>query len=328
MIGSEGVVVNLKKGGSLSSLAYDLQKQGILNYPKLIIAYSRLSNTGRSVKAGEYHLEVGLTPLMLLQKIERGDVKYYQLTLVEGWNLVQVLQSLKEHNKLKKLLSNIDKSSFSLSGFNSADLNKQLTSNLTAGSMEGLLFPDTYSYSSSTSDIDILKQAYKRLESVLQQEWSLRDNDLPYDNAYQALIMASLVEKETGDPSERAKIAGVFVRRLNKGMRLQTDPSVIYGLGPSFDGNLKSRHLKDGRNAFNTYRHHGLPPTPIALAGREAIRAALHPKQGGSLYFVAKGDGSHYFSSTLDEHRKAVQKYQVRQRRKNYTSAPKSDNNG
>ena len=166
------------------------------------------------------------------------------------------------------------------------------------------------------------------MEKVLEEEWSHREEGLPYKNAYEALIMASLVEKETGTANERALISGVFVRRLQMKMRLQTDPTVIYGLGKKYTGNLRSHHLKDSNNRYNTYRHKGLPPTPIALAGRDAIHAALHPTKSDALYFVAKGDGTHYFSSTLKEHQQAVRKYQIRQRKKNYSSAPNRNKNG
>jgi UPF0755 protein len=191
-----------------------------------------------------------------------------------------------------------------------------------ANQPEGLFFPDTYVFSGATSDRDILRQAYRRLQQVLAQEWNARAANLPYRSAYEALIMASIVERETGAGSERPEIAGVFVRRLQKDMLLQTDPAVIYGLGAQFDGNLRRRDLEDDSNAYNTYLHRGLPPTPIALAGRAAIRAALQPSAGDALYFVAKGDGSHQFSATLDEHERAVKKYQIERRRADYRSSP------
>jgi len=313
------VDISLPQGGSLSSLAYKLQQRGMLRYPALLLAYNRLQAKGLSVKAGDYVLQRGTTPLQLLQKLQRGEVKYYQLTLVEGWTLAQVLQSLRTHSELQQLLPTEQAL---------AALKPALAGAGSMNSLEGLLFPDTYRFDASTSDSDILRRAYQKRAQVLAREWRRRAPNLPYDNAYQALIMASLVEKETGAASERAKIAGVFIRRLRRGMRLQTDPTVIYGLGASFDGNLRSRHLKDRSNPYNTYRHHGLPPSPIALAGLEAIRAALHPEPGAALYFVAKGDGSHYFSDTLEQHRAAVQKYQIRQRRKDYSSAPKAHTKG
>lgn len=307
-----GLDYTLEKGGSLSTVVYSLAAQDRLQHPRVLTLYSRLTGRGASVAAGEYHFEAGLTPRGLLAKLERGDVRYYQLTLVEGWNLRQVLAALRSQPKLRQLIpANVDTLSAQWLGL---DVDYPV--------LEGLLFPDTYRYHSATTDIDVLQQAYRRMQKVLQEEWQQRSGALPYDSPYQALIMASLIEKETGVASERAQIAGVFVRRLQKGMRLQTDPTIIYGLGNRFDGNLRGSHLKDASNPYNTYRHHGLPPTPIALAGREAIHAALHPAAGEALYFVAKGDGSHYFSKTLQEHQKAVRKYQIKQRRKDYSSAP------
>ena len=308
-----GVEYTLAKGGSLNALVYDLHNKGLLSSPRWLIAYSRLTKRGAVIKAGEYRLDEGLTPLSLLDKLEQGDVIYYQLTLVEGWNLSQVLTALRSQPKLQQTIAS------DAVTITAADLGIDVPHN----QLEGLFFPDTYRYHSGSSDVELLRQSYYQLQTFLAAEWQKRADKLPYNTAYDALIMASLVEKETGLGSERADIAGVFVRRLQKNMRLQTDPTIIYGLGASFDGNLRSRHLKDASNLYNTYRHSGLTPTPIALAGAEAILAALHPRAGTSLYFVAKGDGSHYFSDTLEEHQRAVRKYQIKQRRKDYTSAPK-----
>lgn len=315
-IGAKGLGITLDRGDSLSSVAIRLHRLTVLDYPKYLIAYSRLTGNGLAVKAGDYFLPEGISPRQLLRKLEDGDVQYHQLTLVEGWNFSQILSHLQSQEKLKIKVT--------------SDVTKQLSSLLESfnGSFEGLFFPDTYRYNSSTSDIDVLVQSHKKMQKVLQEEWQLRASGLPYENSYEALIMASLVEKETGDASERAMISGVFVRRLQMNMRLQTDPTVIYGLGEKYRGNLQSHHLKDSNNRYNTYRHKGLPPTPIALAGREAIHAALHPAEGDALYFVAKGDGTHYFSSNLKEHQQAVRKYQVLQRSKNYSSAPKSNKSG
>ncbi|MGJ8687866.1 MAG: endolytic transglycosylase MltG, partial [Spongiibacteraceae bacterium] len=190
-------------------------------------------------------------------------------------------------------------------------------------SPEGLFFPDSYEYIRGDSNVEILRRSYKRLTDILMDEWQGRDTSVPYSNPYEALIMASIVERETGAPEERAMIAGVFVRRLKMGMRLQTDPTIIYGLGERYDGNLRKSHLLDATNRYNTYQHHGLPPTPIALVGREAIHAALHPADSKNLYFVAKGDGSHRFSATLDAHEAAVREFQINKRKRNYRSAPK-----
>ena len=312
-IPEQGMEYGLTRGGSLISVTHSLSKQGVLDFPRVFTVYCRLSGRGDSIKAGDYFFKRGLTPRKLLNKLERGDVQYFQVTLVEGWRQLQILSALRSQQKLDVSLADTEQ-----------EINaNQLGIDVPYQSLEGLFFPDTYRYHSGTTDIELLQQAYQRMQNVLEEAWRGRSENLPYANAYEALIMASLVEKETGDASERAEIAGVFVRRLRKGMRLQTDPAIIYGLGAGFDGNLRSRHLKDASNPYNTYRHHGLTPTPIALAGREAIHAALHPAGGESLYFVAKGDGSHYFSRTLEEHQKAVRKYQIYQRRKDYSSAPR-----
>ncbi|ARN75539.1 endolytic transglycosylase MltG [Oceanicoccus sagamiensis] len=313
-----GVEYTLARGGSLNALAYSLSNKGLLTSPRWLIAYSRLSKRGQVIKAGDYWLDEGLTPLILLDKLEQGDVRYYQVTLVPGWTLGQVLTALRSQPKLKQTIA-----SDALT-IKASDLGIEVPYER----LEGLFFPDTYRFHSDTSDVELLRQSYTQLQTFLAAEWEKRADKLPYKTPYEALIMASLVEKETGVAFERPEIAGVFVRRLNQRMRLQTDPTIIYGLGASFDGNLRSRHLKDASNLYNTYRHSGLTPTPIALAGAEAIVAALHPKAGSSLYFVAKGDGSHYFSDTLEEHQKAVRKYQIEQRRKNYRSAPKKNNTG
>lgn len=304
----------LKKGGSLGTAAHGLARQGLLQNPRWLIIYSRISGEGQSVQAGDYFLQPGLTPRQLIALFESGEVMSFQVTLVEGWTIAQVLAALRGQ---ERMVSTFDQQPATLKP---ADLGLDLP----YPSMEGLLYPDTYQFHSGTSDRELLLRAYQRMQSVLADEWQQRQADLPYKTPYEALTMASIVEKETGDASERAQIAGVFVRRLEKRMRLQTDPAVIYGLGPEFDGNLRRRHLNDASNPYNTYRHHGLTPTPIAQAGRAAINAALHPADGDTLYFVAKGDGSHYFSKTLAEHQRAVRKYQIEQRRKDYSSAPSS----
>lgn len=299
----------LKPGGSLGGVAYTLAAEGIIPLPKAFLLASRLLSTDLNVQAGEYVFRPGLTPQGLLQQLQSGDVKSYRFAMIEGQTLRQVLMSAAEAPSLKRELIAGD-----------IDWSQLLAVTADYPSFEGLFYPDTYQYALGVSDIELFRQAYARMQRVLDEEWRQREKNLPYKTAYEALIMASLIERETGVASERPEIAGVFVRRLRKGMRLQTDPAVIYGLGANFDGNLRSRHLKDSGNLYNTYRHGGLPPTPIALAGREAIHAALHPKAGDSLYFVAKGDGSHYFSDSLQQHNQAVRKYQIEQRRSDYRS--------
>lgn len=303
------VSYQLSRGGSLNSVLAWLDKNSYLDYPRVISIYSRISGEGAHVQAGEYLFEENLTPRQLLVKLSGGDVIHYPVTFVEGWNLSQILKQL---STLPNLVHT-----------DTADLNKfvqVLTEDYP--SPEGLFFPDTYYFFSGMAETEILEQSFQRMQGILSENWKNRAEELPYQTPYDALIMASLIEKETGVAYERGEIAGVFVRRLQQGMRLQTDPTIIYGLGDSFDGNLRSRHLKDADNLYNTYRHHGLPPSPICMPGEESIYAALHPEPGTTLYFVAKGDGSHYFSSTLAEHNKAVQKYQINKRKKNYSSRP------
>ncbi len=225
--------------------------------------------------------------------LSSGKVIQYSLTLVEGWHIWEVLNAVSDDPVLIKTLSH-----------DQADtLMQQL--GLEAEHAEGYFFPDTYYFPRGTTDKEFLIRANKRLFDVLNEEWEQRDEGLPYQTPYEALIMASIIEKETGHPDERSEIAGVFVRRLQKDMKLQTDPTVIYAIGQQFDGDIRKKDLSID-SPYNTYKVKGLPPTPIAIVGREAIHAALHPKDGKTLYFVAKGDGSHYFSETLAEHNKAV----------------------
>lgn len=239
---------------------------------------------------------------------QRGEVVQYSLTLVEGWNFRQVRNALAKSDKLQQTLTGLSDS--------------QVMEKLGHGGVfpEGRFFPDTYRFVKGMTDVELLEKAYDRLDDVLAKEWSKRADDAPYSDPYQALIMASLVEKETGVPQERGQIAGVFVRRMQIGMLLQTDPTVIYGLGERYTGKLTRAHLKEA-TPYNTYVIAGLPPTPIAMVGREAIHAALNPVPGKSLYFVARGDGSHVFSDDLDAHNSAVREFQLK-RRADYRSSP------
>jgi len=305
--------VEVARGSTLGAVIREMAARDLLQRPLLLQAYVRVSGRGHHIQAGEYLVGPGTTPLDLLDMLERGRVRTHGVTFVEGWTLAQVRQLLARDEHLQQQLRDVPNDR----------LLQALGIDTEPGRQpEGWFFPDTYVFSGKTSDRDILLQAYRRMLQVLEQEWPRRAGDLPYRSPYDALIMASIVERETGVASERPQIAGVFVRRLQKDMLLQTDPSVIYGLGPAFDGNLRRRDLEDAANIFNTYLHPGLPPTPIALPGREAIRAALRPNGGTSLYFVARGDGSHQFSSSLEEHNQAVKKYQLNQRRADYRSSP------
>lgn len=312
-VSEEGFQFEISPGSSLSRVARVLHEEGVLENPKYFTWMARLRDQAEKVHVGEYQITPGMTPEQLLNNMVEGKVKQYALTIVEGWTFAELLNKLHQDPVLKHHLN--EKSQMEI-----------MAAIGHAGEHpEGRFLPDTYHFPKGLSDVDFLKRAYSAMDKSLQAAWQKRSGALPYASPYEALIMASIVEKETALPSEREEIAGVFVRRLEKNMRLQTDPTIIYGLGSSFDGNLKRKHLQDKENPYNTYRHKGLPPTPIALPGVEAIHAALNPKEGETLYFVARQDeqGSHYFSSTLDEHNKAVVKYQLNGRAKPFSSMPK-----
>lgn len=293
------VIFTVKSGMSFSALNKKLVSENIITESRYLELLARHSKRANKIKSGEYNIMPGILPDELLNIFVSGKAVQYSMTLLEGWQIHEMLEAIKLNDVLEKKLT-------------THDSDKILTTlGYPESVAEGLFFPDTYHFPRGTSDVDFLKRAYERLQQVLDQEWQNRAENLPYKTAYEALIMASIVEKETGLASERAKIAGVFVRRLNKNMRLQTDPTVIYAMGRQFDGNIRKKDLKID-SPYNTYRYKGLPPSPISLVGREAIHAALHPEDGKELYFVSKGDGSHYFSETLAEHNRAVVKYQLK----------------
>ncbi len=285
-----------------------LEADGVLEGAFWLRLYWRFNLDGQPLHSGEYRMTPGMTAQGLIGLWQRGEVVQYSLTLVEGWNFRQVRSALAKHEKIVQTLS----------GLSDSEVMDKLGH--PGVFPEGRFFPDTYRFVRGMTDVEFLKKAYNRLDDVLAQEWSRRAADVPYTDPYQALIMASLVEKETGVPEERGQIAGVFVRRLKVGMLLQTDPTVIYGLGERYTGKLTRAHLKEA-NPYNTYMIAGLPPTPIAMVGREAIHAALNPVAGSSLYFVARGDGSHIFSDDLDAHNAAVREFQLK-RRADYRSSP------
>lgn len=300
----------LPRGSSMSALAHKLAQRDVIKHPRVWAFFASYSGQAQRVKAGEYALDTRFTPKQWLAKLVAGDVVKYRVTVVEGSTLAEMLEVLAAHPQLERTLPKLTVDNLA----ERLDLPERQHP-------EGQFFPDTYVFRKGTTDLAILKQAHRRLAAVLQQEWEKRALDVPYKHSYEALTMASIVEKESGRGDERQRIAGVFVRRLQKGMRLQTDPTVIYGLGAAYDGNLRRRDLRSD-TPYNTYTRNGLPPTPIALPGRAAIHAALHPAEGDALYFVARGDGSHYFSSSLAEHLQAVQDFQVKNRVKQYRSAP------
>nr|WP_269807960.1 endolytic transglycosylase MltG [Pseudomonas agronomica] len=285
-----------------------LEADGLIKDAFWLRIYWRFNLADQPLHSGEYRMVPGMTMEALIGVWKRGDVVQYSVTLVEGWNFRQVRAALAKDEKLQQTLAGLSDS--------------QVMERLGHSGVfpEGRFFPDTYRFVRGTTDADLLKKAYDRLDDVLAKEWAQRAADVPYNQPYQALIMASLIEKETGVPQERGQIAGVFVRRLRLGMLLQTDPTVIYGLGERYTGKLTRAHLKE-ENPYNTYLIPGLPPTPIAMVGREAIHAALNPADGNSLYFVARGDGSHVFSDDLETHNNAVREFQLK-RRADYRSSP------
>lgn len=301
-------LLDVPSGSSPTGVLNRLEADGVIKDAFLLRLYWRFNLSGQALHSGEYRMAPGMTAKSLLTLWEKGEVVQYSLTLVEGWTFRQVRAALGKQPKLEQTLSELSDSEV-MAKLGHPDVFP-----------EGRFFPDTYRYVRGTTDAELLKQAYNRLDTVLQEEWEKRAADVPYVDPYQALIMASLVEKETGVPQERGQIAGVFVRRLQQGMLLQTDPTVIYGLGERYNGKITRAFLKEA-TPYNTYVISGLPPTPIAMVGREAIHAAMNPVAGSSLYFVARGDGSHVFSDNLEAHNAAVKEFQLK-RRADYRSSP------
>lgn len=307
-------LIEVPAGATPGGMLNRLEGEGVLDGTFWLRLYWRFNLNGKGLHSGEYRLLPGQTGRDLLELWRRGEVVQYSLTLVEGWTFRQVRTALAGQERLEHTLNGLD----------DAAVMQRL--GLDGQHPEGRFFPDTYRYVRGMRDIDLLRQAHERLSSVLDEEWSRRTADLPYTSPYQALIMASLVEKETGVAQERGEIAGLFIRRLHEGMLLQTDPAVIYGLGERYAGNLTRAHLREP-TPYNTYLNPGLPPTPIAMVGREALHAALHPAAGDSLYFVARGDGTHVFTRSLDEHNRAVREFQLK-RRADYRSSPAAATQG
>lgn len=301
-------LLDVPSGASPTGVLNRLQADGVIKDAFWLRLYWRFNLAGQSLHSGEYRMTPGMDAKSLLTLWQKGEVVQYSLTLVEGWNFRQVRAALAKQAKLEQTLTNLSDS--------------ELMARIGHPNVfpEGRFFPDTYRYVRGMTDVELLKQAYNRLDDVLKDEWDKRAAGVPYADPYQALIMASLVEKETGVPQERGQIAGVFVRRLQQGMLLQTDPTVIYGLGERYNGKITRAFLKEA-TPYNTYVISGLPPTPISMVGREAIHAAMNPVPGNSLYFVARGDGSHVFSADLDAHNAAVKEFQLK-RRADYRSSP------
>ena len=289
----------IKPGMSLKAICGELQRTELMPQAYYLLLEARLRQKEGQIKAGEYLIKRGTTPLQLLDQFVAGRVKQYAVTLIEGWTVTQALHALKNNNHLVQTLNGTDRAQL----LQALGLTEELDP-------EGLFFPDTYHFPGNATDVELLHRARMRMQQILDEEWQKRADGLPYHSPYEALIMASLVEKETSLPEERPLIAGVFVRRLLKGMPLQTDPTIIYALGDKFDGNIRKQDMAVD-SPYNTYINTGLPPTPIALSGRASLHAALHPDNGNALYFVARGDGGHHFSESLSEHKKAVAKYQL-----------------
>jgi len=292
---------NVKPGTTMRGVAQQLAQEGVVAQPLLFTWVARLSGKGSALKAGNYALEAALTPWDLLQKLTKGDVTLSEVKFIEGWTFQQMRQALDRAPGLQH----------DTQGLSPDEIMARL--GFPGQHPEGRFFPDTYFFSSGMSDLAILARAHKLMQAQLDSAWRERAPNLPYTTPDEALIMASIIEKETGQAIERPMIAGVFINRLRIGMLLQTDPTVIYGLGESFDGNLRRRDLLTD-TPYNTYTRAGLPPTPIAMPGLGALQAAMHPAQTQALYFVARGNGLHQFSSTLAQHNQAVNRYQRNQK--------------
>jgi UPF0755 protein len=296
-LAQEPIDYTLKPGTGMRQAARELQAAGVGVQPDLLAAYARVLGLSSKLKAGSYEFKGPLTARELLEKVARGEVTMQSVTLVEGWTFKQFRAALARNEHVAQDTRGLD--DMAVAKLVSAEI----------AHPEGQFFADTYLFSKGTKDIDILKRAHRAMQRQLAEAWAARVEGLPYKSPYEALIMASIVEKETGKASERAQIAGVFVNRLRKGMLLQTDPTVIYGMGAAFDGNIRKRDLQTD-TPYNTYTRGGLPPTPIAMPGVASLAAAMNPATTRAVYFVARGDGSSEFSETLEAHNRAVNKYQ------------------
>lgn len=304
----EPVLFQVPMGAGFDQVARSMEEQGFINDSLWMRIHARLNPQQSRLQAGEYEFADGMSRLAMIQKMVSGDTKQWQIQFIEGWTFRDMRRAIADHQRLDRVtLDWTDEQIMTAMGAEGEH-------------PEGRFFPDTYSYTSLETDLDLYKRAFTTMERVLAEEWANRSEGLPYDSPYEALIMASIVERETGAAHERAEVAGVFVRRLQQGMRLQTDPTVIYGMGEQYNGRITRKDLR-AYTEYNTYRIDALPPTPIALPGREAVHAALHPAEGDALYFVARGDGTHKFSRTLAEHQQAVRQFQLN-RRSDYRSSP------
>ncbi|MFN0038005.1 MAG: endolytic transglycosylase MltG [Burkholderiales bacterium] len=287
----------IEPGRNLREVAVQFAKDDLVSDPWSFIVLARLTRTGSDLKAGSYSVGADISPYRLLKKIVRGEFAMASVQFIEGWTFLQMRAALDRHPAVRHELRDASMETI---------LERLQISELSA---EGLFFPDTYQFSAGTSDLTILRQANLKMRQLLAAQWEKRASALPLASPYEALILASIVEKEAGRRDEHGKVASVFINRLKRGMRLQTDPTVIYGLGAKFDGNLRRKDLTTD-NKYNTYMRGGLPPTPIAMPGEASLAAVMNPAAGNALYFVARGDGSHQFSTNLSDHNRAVDKYQ------------------
>ena len=302
-VATNGASFEITSGSAFAQVSNGLADRGIIEHPDFFRWYARFTGMAGAVHAGEYEIAAGTTPKQLLLKFVSGEVQLYSMTIVEGWTFRELMAAIQASSLLEQTIVYEDWP---------ATLETFTTE---ATHPEGLFLPETYRFPKGTTDVALLQQAFDLMQTTLDAEWEGRDEGLPIASPYEALILASIVEKETALASERPRIAGVFTRRLQKRMRLQTDPTVIYGIGVDFNGNLTRRDMRTD-TPYNTYTRRGLPPTPIALPGKAAIHAAVHPEDGNEFYFVATGlgDGSHKFSATKAEHDAAVQEYLARLR--------------
>lgn len=293
----QATTLEIKKGDTLESVTRALRAQNIAIDPFWFKLFAYRNHLDRILKVGEYVLTEGLTAADILALLVEGKTRQYSITFPEGWNFKQMLQAIKDNPNLQHTLSDDELQ----------HVMKRVGSD--AAHPEGQFFPDTYFFEKNSSDVELLKRAHDAMQNLLNSEWPKRNVKVPLESPYQALILASIIEKETAAAEERKQISGVFSRRLKKGMLLQTDPTVIYGMGDDYHGDIRREDLRE-QTPYNTYVIKGLPPTPIALPGKEAIIAALHPADGDALYFVSRGNGHHAFSATLEEHEKFVDRFQ------------------
>ncbi|OGT90090.1 MAG: aminodeoxychorismate lyase [Gammaproteobacteria bacterium RIFOXYA12_FULL_61_12] len=296
---AQGMNVMVEPGMSFRTLSRDLEQQGALDSGLFLYAFARATGRTGRLRVGEFYVPAGTTPRELLDILQYDKPVQYSLTLVEGWNIREMLAAIAGHPALKQTLKDLPP--------------EEIMKRLGRGGEhpEGRFLPETYRFERGMTDKEFLERSYRDMDETLSRLWRQRAGDLPIATPYEALILASIVEKETAVETERKEIAGVFVRRLQKGMRLQTDPTVIYGMGENYQGNIRRVDLQ-ADSPYNTYMRKGLPPTPICMPGKASLEAAMHPAKGDSLYFVARGDGTHQFSATLNDHNAAVRQFQLK----------------